>query len=268
MNSIAFGLPLHPLVVHVAVVLLPLAALGLVAAVLSTRVRRPYGWLIMVALTIGVGAAIVAKFSGEQLAEVEPLPERHADLGNLLLRISIGLVLIAWAWWLLWRRRDRAGQGRPSIAERVLGVLVVLLAIAAVVFTGLTGHAGAQATWGEEATAAPDAAPGSVSATPAEPTPAQAPSASPTPGPVPEPTPTDATYSLQEVAEHDSAASCWVAIDGAVYDVTSWIERHPGGRQRILNLCGTDGTEMFRGQHGSAVLPNDRLAGFRIGQLG
>lgn len=267
MNSIAFGLPLHPLVVHVAVVLLPLAALGLIAAVISTRVRRPYGWLIMVALTIGVGAAIVAKSSGEQLAEVEPLPERHSDLGNLLVRIAIGLVLVAWAWWLLWRRRDRARHGRPSIAERVLGVLTVPLALAAVVFTGLTGHAGAQATWGEEA-AAPNSAPESVPATPAAPAAAQSPSASPTPGPVLEPTPTDATYSLQEVAEHDSAASCWVAIDGAVYDVTSWIERHPGGRQRILNLCGTDGTGMFRGQHGSAALPNDRLAGFRIGQLG
>ena len=40
-----FGLPLHPLVVHGAVVLVPLAALGTVAVVLSGWVRQRYGWL-------------------------------------------------------------------------------------------------------------------------------------------------------------------------------------------------------------------------------
>lgn len=49
------------------------------------------------------------------------------------------------------------------------------------------------------------------------------------------------TYSLQEVSKHNSANSCWTTINSGVYDVTSWINRHPGGPEAILSLCGKDG---------------------------
>src|ERR1700733_8583211 len=49
---------------------------------------------------------------------------------------------------------------------------------------------------------------------------------------------TSATYTLAEVAEHNSATSCWTAINGGVYDVTTWINQHPGGPEHILALCG------------------------------
>ena len=76
------------------------------------------------------------------------------------------------------------------------------------------------------------------------------------------------TYSMADVATHGDASSCWAAIDGKVYDLTSWIDRHPGGPDRILSLCGTDGTAAFTQQHGTQTRPNEMLASFYLGPLG
>lgn len=89
--------------------------------------------------------------------------------------------------------------------------------------------------------------------------------AEPTEEPAPEPT--IVGYTLAEVASNDSADSCWVAIDGGVYDLTMWIRSHPGGSGAILQLCGTDGTQMFLGQHGGQARPASTLDGYYIGPL-
>ena len=77
-DSIA-GLPLHPLVVHFAVVLLPLGALGLVVLVLVPKRADRYGWLTVGAIAVGTGAAFVAKESGEALAAKVGEPQTHAS---------------------------------------------------------------------------------------------------------------------------------------------------------------------------------------------
>lgn len=51
-------------------------------------------------------------------------------------------------------------------------------------------------------------------------------------------------YAAAEVADHNSATDCWTIIDGSVYDITSYVSRHPGGDD-ILAACGTDGTTLF-----------------------
>jgi cytochrome b involved in lipid metabolism len=56
-----------------------------------------------------------------------------------------------------------------------------------------------------------------------------------------------ATYSLSEIANHDTKEDCWTTIDGIVYDLTSFVQNHPGG-EAILTVCGTDGTEAFKNQ--------------------
>eukprot|EP01051_Picozoa_sp_SAG22_P000687 SAG22_NODE_20_length_32168_cov_40.859241_17_plen_71_part_00 len=38
-----------------------------------------------------------------------------------------------------------------------------------------------------------------------------------------------AEYTLEEVAEHDNRASCWVVISSMVFDVTNFLAEHPGG---------------------------------------
>lgn len=75
------------------------------------------------------------------------------------------------------------------------------------------------------------------------------------------------TYTLAEVALHNSGTSCWTAINGNVYDVTSWINEHPGGPEAILSLCGTDGSTAFNDQHGGQSRPEAELATFKIGAL-
>ena len=53
------------------------------------------------------------------------------------------------------------------------------------------------------------------------------------------------TITLAEVAEHKDRNSCWVAIHNKVYDITKFLDEHPGGEEVILDVGGRFGTEPF-----------------------
>lgn len=76
-----------------------------------------------------------------------------------------------------------------------------------------------------------------------------------------------AGYTLAQVAEHATAASCWSAVNGSVYDLTKWIPLHPGGEAKIKAICGKDGSAAFTGKHGGQEKPEATLATFKIGTL-
>lgn len=58
-------------------------------------------------------------------------------------------------------------------------------------------------------------------------------------------TPTTAkSYTAVEVSAHADSTSCWLILDNKVYDVTTFIGKHPGG-ESILKGCGKDATKMF-----------------------
>ncbi|KAF9888189.1 hypothetical protein FE257_009184 [Aspergillus nanangensis] len=57
-----------------------------------------------------------------------------------------------------------------------------------------------------------------------------------------------------EVAKHGTRQSCWVAIHGSVYDVTEFLESHPGGPHVILGRAGKDATEAFDSVHDRELL--------------
>ncbi|KAI3478692.1 hypothetical protein L1887_59329 [Cichorium endivia] len=57
-----------------------------------------------------------------------------------------------------------------------------------------------------------------------------------------------------ELKNHKSADSAWVAVDGKVYDVTEFLDDHPGGKKILLKNCGKDATEAFWTYHGEKVL--------------
>ena len=51
-------------------------------------------------------------------------------------------------------------------------------------------------------------------------------------------------YSINQIESHNSSDDCWTVIDGFVYDITSYVPRHPGGDE-ILKACGEDSTTLF-----------------------
>ncbi|HEY5383219.1 MAG TPA: cytochrome b5-like heme/steroid binding domain-containing protein [Candidatus Paceibacterota bacterium] len=81
------------------------------------------------------------------------------------------------------------------------------------------------------------------------------------------PPPSSVSFTLSQVAAHGNASSCWSAINGSVYDLTAWINQHPGGPEQILSICGTNGSSAFNAQHGSQARPASELANFYIGTL-
>ena len=90
-----------------------------------------------------------------------------------------------------------------------------------------------------------------------------------TTAPNPAPTQTTATsYTMDQVAQHSTAESCWSVVNGKVYDLTDWVTQHPGGKDAITGMCGTDATAAFEGKHGGESDPATALDGYLLGALG
>lgn len=165
MESDVFGIPAHPLLVHAIVVLVPLAAIGVVlCAVWPAARRRLVVATVLLALATVVLTPLVTE-SGEELEEQVPRSElvhEHAESGEQALGYVLALLVGAVAVGALaatdrWGRVDDDGTttlgGRPvgRSARRALGataVAVALLASATSVY-GIVriGHSGAEATW-------------------------------------------------------------------------------------------------------------------------
>lgn len=167
-----FGLPTHTLIVHVVVVLLPLAALGAIVLAVLPRLIRTYGLLVGVLTLIAVVAVPVATRSGESLYDrksatftsAADAPEavamdRHRELGEQLLPYAGALlvaVLLLLGGHLLGRRVGVPTAGGDSgvpafgvrLARGVVAVLTVVAAVMTVVMLIRAGHAGSDAVWG------------------------------------------------------------------------------------------------------------------------
>jgi len=99
-----------------------------------------------------------------------------------------------------------------------------------------------------------------------------APKASATPAAKASPTPspevtTQSDYTMANVKKNNSAQSCWSVINGNVYNLTQWINSHPGGSTPIRGICGVDGSSSFNGKHGRQSNPNETLSGYLLGPL-
>ncbi|XP_045617342.1 cytochrome b5 reductase 4 isoform X2 [Procambarus clarkii] len=53
----------------------------------------------------------------------------------------------------------------------------------------------------------------------------------------------------QDLAKHNKQNDCWMALRGKVYNVTSYMEFHPGGEQELMRGVGTDATDLFNEIH-------------------
>lgn len=85
--------------------------------------------------------------------------------------------------------------------------------------------------------------------------------------PATKPTNTSKSYTTGDVATHNNQSSCWTMVNGNVYDVTSYINSHPGGQSAVESICGIDGSGAFNNQHGGASKPEKVLQSFLIGPL-
>lgn len=144
------GIPVHPLIVHAVVVLIPLAALGVIAVSLVPRWRGRFGVLVVAAAAVSTALVPVATESGENLEEVvgeSARLERHAELGEGMIWGAIPLLVVAAVlWWMGWRAdRDRPVPRWLALVVPVLGVVIAVVALVQVV---LVGHSGAESVWG------------------------------------------------------------------------------------------------------------------------
>ncbi len=139
------GLPLHPLVVHAAVVLVPLTSIGAVLMALWPRFSRRFGVLVVIVAGAALVSTVVAKQSGEALARQVGVTEQHMELGGRMPLVAAALAVLTVVFWLF--DRGIPGNRRRPWWLVVLAVILVVVALGAIYLTILTGHSGAEAVW-------------------------------------------------------------------------------------------------------------------------
>lgn len=151
------GLPLHPLVVHLVVVLGPLAALTGLAYAFVPAWRWLLRWPVVVLAVLTAVVSLVAVAAGESLLDARPqlapLVEDHRDWGELLRIASLAYVgVVAMGAWALGGPSALASGRGARETNPVFGVpAIVLVAVGAVtlaVLVFLAGDSGARAVWG------------------------------------------------------------------------------------------------------------------------
>ena len=159
------GLPIHALVVHAVVVLLPLAVLGAIATAVRPHWRTRYGHLVIAAAAGATALSPVATASGEQLEKHVGDPGKHAALGDQLVWFAATLLIFEVALvWMTHRsshsRNDADHHARSterlstkqSRAVTAVATVTVIAALAAGMQTYRVGESGARAAWGDQVT--------------------------------------------------------------------------------------------------------------------
>lgn len=157
MFDLVNGLPVHPLVVHAVVVLLPLAIIGTLAIAVRPSWRVRYGKLVVATSLVATILVPVASSSGESLEARVGNPGEHAELGDQLIWFALPvLVLGAVLVWMSHRQRRAdgstdAGGGRRAMT--VVAALAVVAGLAAGIQVYRVGDSGARAAWGDQVSA-------------------------------------------------------------------------------------------------------------------
>jgi hypothetical protein len=151
------GLPAHVLVVHAVVVFVPLLAVLGIAYVALPRWRSRLDWAAGILAVVAPLTAFVAVESGEAFTDAlvargfqgQILDQifEHSRYGDILFRIVVPLGIAVILLLVATSGHPRVPR-LPALVTPVLGVAVVALSIAALIYVYLTGHSGAQAVWG------------------------------------------------------------------------------------------------------------------------
>lgn len=144
--DLILGLPVHPLVVHGAVVLVPIVAIAALVMSYLPSFSRRYGKLVLIFAVFAQVSLFIAKQSGESFENrLGKEVERHAEFGDIAPFTFIPLLILLYIRW----RMDREGAtiGSPVI-RRLVSILLIAAAILALIYIFLTGHSGAESVWG------------------------------------------------------------------------------------------------------------------------
>lgn len=167
------GLPAHPLLVHAAVVFVPLLALAALTYALVRPLRRHIRWAVVLLALAAPGAAVFAKLSGdafrnrliardlvsEDILEKVAEHQKYGDLA-MWVAIALGVVTLALALTVVagpprgpgtggpdGAHRSASGRLTSTVLEIALGVAAVGLAAAALFYVYQTGDSGARVVW-------------------------------------------------------------------------------------------------------------------------
>jgi len=156
------NMPAHPLLVHVPVVLVPLATIGVVALALRPALLRTLGPIVAGLAGVGFVGALLATSSGESLEDsyaatgqtISTTIKDHAEMGDQARLAILAFFVVTLAWVVVTARRRRAATPPDTTTRRaptrVVGALMVLSVLSGVVATTWvirTGHSGASSVW-------------------------------------------------------------------------------------------------------------------------
>lgn len=148
-------IPLHPLFVHVPVVLIPLILVMVIPGIFSRRWADRLSPVTLGLSFVAAVGSLLATSSGESLEEAlgeqSALLDQHAQLGEMTRNLALLLFLVllvqaALQWSGSPARLREWGAAHPGIV-RALPWVAALACVAATVFVVLAGHAGAQLVW-------------------------------------------------------------------------------------------------------------------------
>lgn len=150
-----FGIPAHPLFVHLPVVLIPLASIAVVAMLIRPKWWDQFKWATLLVAGVGAFGAIISTGSGEQLEEsVEGTASRkllhaHAEAGESARTMSVifFVILLTAIVIVPWIKNRRAST--PRWLASVVSALLVLSAFAASWTIYDAGHSGAKSVWSQ-----------------------------------------------------------------------------------------------------------------------
>jgi hypothetical protein len=152
------GLPIHVLLVHFVVIVVPLTSLCLVLSMFWPAARKRLGIvtpLLALAALISVPLTTQAGEALEEQVDETALTEIHTEMGEDLLPWAIAMFVVAvlvWGWFRYFTGEGRYAQRLTSRPVRltitiVLAVAVVVVVIGAVYTVIVIGDSGAKAVW-------------------------------------------------------------------------------------------------------------------------
>jgi hypothetical protein len=149
------GIPLHPLLLHTAVVFVPLLVLAVLVYALVPRLRPRVGWLLVGLAVIAPLCTLFTKLSGDAFrarlahhgagAQLLSQVDGHRHLGTILVWVVAALGVVSLALVLL--PAALPAVRRMKLVSLTLAVIAVGLSLVSAYYVFRTGDTGAHIVW-------------------------------------------------------------------------------------------------------------------------